>query len=283
MIIIAESGATKTDWVGIGKDGTEVSARTEGMNVATMSADKVLGAFHEALPHFSGRKVTAIHFYGAGVIDGARNEIQDTLRKEMLEAFPGAEIEFASDLLDAARALLGHEPGIATIMGTGSNSCFYDGRAIFPKVRSGGFILGDEGGAARLGLMFISDFIKGLVPAAPAEDFASKYDSDYMTIVREVYKNGAPARYLGSFAPWILSWYGKDDYMSALPEKNFRDFIERALIKYDYRNYPVGAVGGFVWANRDIFAAVAKEYGITLSRILPAPMEGLIEYHKNEL
>ena len=250
--------------------------------MATMSSDVVMGALQEAIPPFRGEKVTAVHFYGAGIIDGAGNEIQESLRAGMHEAFPGARIEFASDLLAAARALHGHESGIATIMGTGSNSCFYDGKSIFSKVRSGGFILGDEGGAARLGLLFISDFIKGLVPDKVAADFSSRFDSAYMTIVQEVYKNGAPARYLGSFAPWILSWYDRDDYMRSLVENNFRSFIERALLKYDCRNNHVGAVGGFVWACKGIFTKIADEYGLRLSRILPAPLEGLIEFHRDE-
>ena len=160
--------------------------------------------------------------------------------------FDGIGDKIGNDLLDAARAVCGKEKGIAAILGTGSNSCFYDGVKIVKNVRSAGFILGDEGGGTRLGRLFMSDFLKGLVPADVAEPFAKEYDVDYMTVVRSVYKSETPAKYLGSFAPWIMQYYGKSDYVTRLVEQNFRDFIERALKQYDIENCPVGVVGGFV-------------------------------------
>ena len=193
--------------------------------------------------------------------------------------FPDIDIEYASDLLDAARAVCGREKGIAAILGTGSNSCFYDGEKIVKNVRSAGFILGDEGGGTRLGRLFMSDILKGLVPADVAEPFAKEYDVDYMTVVRNVYKSETPAKYLGSFAPWIMQYYGKSDYVTRLVEQNFRDFIERALKQYDVVNCPVGVVGGFGYACREILQRIGSEYGIRFSVFLPEPMEGLVKYH----
>ena len=169
--------------------------------------------------------------------------------------------------------------GIASILGTGSNSCFFDGENIVKNVRSAGFILGDEGGGACLGKLFMADFLKGLVPEDIAGEFATEFKVDYLTVVNNVYKSPAPSKYLGSFAPWILERYTRNDYMKNLVEGNFRSFIERCLLQYDIRNYPVGVVGGFGYANREILVKVGQEYGIAFSTIIPAPVDGLVGYH----
>jgi len=283
MIVIVESGATKTDWCGIGADGSLHSVKTAGMNVATMTTESIKAIILEAVPGLnpSGEAVKEVHFYAAGLI-ATGNGVPEAVKNldiVLRDLFHGAEIEYASDLLDAARSVCGHEPGIAAIMGTGSNSCFYDGEKIVKNIRSGGFILGDEGGGAVLGRMFMSDFLKNQMPAELAEEFASKYKVDYMTVVQNVYKGTAPSKYLGEFAPFIMSHYGKIDYVTELAERNFRNFIERALCQYDIKNYPVGVVGGFGYANREILVRLGAEYGIRFSKIIAAPMEGLVEYH----
>lgn len=283
MIVIVESGATKTDWCGIGADGSLHSVKTAGMNVATMTTESIKAIILEAVPGLnpSGEAVKEVHFYAAGLI-ATGNGVPEAVKNldiVLRDLFHGAEIEYASDLLDAARSVCGHEPGIAAIMGTGSNSCFYDGEKIVKNIRSGGFILGDEGGGAVLGRMFMADFLKNQMPAELAEEFASKYKVDYMTVVQNVYKGTAPSKYLGEFAPFIMSHYGKIDYVTELAERNFRNFIERALCQYDIKNYPVGVVGGFGYANREILVRLGAEYGIRFSKIIAAPMEGLVEYH----
>ena len=187
-----------------------------------------------------------------------------------------------TDLIGAARAACGHEPGIAAILGTGSNSCQFDGNSIVRRVYSSGFILGDEGSAATLGKLFISDFLKGFVPEAVAKDFARRFPSDYATIVENVYRNpDSPSSYLGSFAPFILEHYD-DSYIKELVDGNFRAFIRRSIKQYDYQRYPVGVIGGFGYALRDIFTRIAAEEGIRISCFYPAPVEGLIKYHTEQ-
>lgn len=286
MIIIVESGATKTDWRAAGAGMEPVAVKTAGMNLATMTPEVVgtivseaIGAFREA--GVEG-KVERIHFYAAGLLTREGEKVPSMaagLDSVLKVSFPDAEIEYASDLLDAARAVCGHKPGIAAILGTGSNSCFYDGVKIIKNVRSAGFILGDEGGGARLGKMFMSDFLKGLVPEPIAGEFASAFEVDYMTVVKNVYRGDAPSKYLGAFAPWILERYDSCEYVKNLVDSNFRDFIERALKQYDLASYPVGVVGGFGYAHREILKKVAEPYGIRFSTIIPAPMEGLVDYH----
>ena len=286
MIIIVESGATKTDWCAASADQEPINVKTAGMNLATMPQEAIEKIVREAVGEFKDKglsgKVSEVHFYAAGLIvpEGERIPAQaEGLDKVLRSFFPEAEMEYASDLLDAARSVCGHKPGIAAIMGTGSNSCLFDGEKVVKNVRSAGFILGDEGGGARLGRLFMSDFLKGLVPEPVSSEFAKDFKVDYMTVVQNVYRGDAPSKYLGSFAPWILERYDSCEYVRGLVEQNFKDFIERALMQYDIDKYPVGVVGGFGYAHRRILEKVAKPYGILFSTIIPAPIEGLVEYH----
>ena len=287
MIIIVESGATKTDWCAAAQDRAPINVKTAGMNLSTMPQDVVRDIVMEAFSEFgkhglTGEDVTEVHFYAAGLIvpEGETVPAQaEGLDKVLKALFPGARMEYASDLLDAARAVCGHNPGIAAILGTGSNSCLFDGERIVKNVRSAGFILGDEGGGARLGKLFMADFLKGLVPEPVAGGFAKAFKVDYMTVVQNVYRGEAPSKYLGAFAPWILEMYPVSEYVRGLVDRNFRDFIERALRQYDLERYLVGVVGGFGYAHRQILKKVAEPYGIRFSAIIPAPVEGLVDYH----
>ena len=161
MILIIESGATKADWCAVTGEGIPVFIKTGGINLATMSEEVNEKTVNQALAELEAEdlreKVDRIHFYAAGLVSSEGDEVPELARglDKLLKAnFPDAVIEYASDLLAAARAVCGHKPGIAAILGTGSNSCLYDGERIVKNVRSGGFILGDEGGGARLGKLF---------------------------------------------------------------------------------------------------------------------------------
>ena len=279
MKIIAECGATKSDWRLI-KEGEEIrQVISSGINVSTMKMSAIYETIAGLSEQFKAEsvEVTDLHIYVAGVIT---DEIESDLRSRFTAHFPNAETEIQNDLLAAARALCGHAPGIATILGTGSNSCQYDGTEIVKRVYSSGFILGDEGSAATLGKLFVADFLKGLVPEEIAKDFSSRYQTDYSTIVGNVYRSeNSPSGYLGGFAPFIMEYYGHP-YIKELVDGNFRAFIRRSLKQYDTDNLPVGVIGGFGCALKDIFERIAEEEGISISRFLKAPIEGLIEYHR---
>ena len=270
MTIIAEAGATKTDWYARSSSGAVLSTRTQGINTATMSTGTISGIVSEALGalDFGGEQAEEVYFYGAGL-----------LSDEMAAFFPGARVECASDLLAAARAVCDHSEGIAAIVGTGSNSCLYDGSGIVRNIHCSGFILGDEGSAAVLGKLFISDYLKDLVPEPLASDFAAEFGVDYPSAVKSVYRGDAPSRYLGSFAPWIMARYEASGYVRSLVEGNFRAFFERSLTRYGRPDLPVGIVGGFGAACSDILCRIAGEYGITVSTVTASPMEGLLRYH----
>lgn len=279
MIIVVDGGATKSDWRLVNPDQTLVKQLIlGGTNVSAMSLDAIREVIAKAAEEFKvyQKEISGIYFYTAGVIT---EEIDSELRKALSAISRDAEIDCQTDLIGAARAACGHEPGISAILGTGSNSCFFDGKEITKRVYSAGFILGDEGSGAALGKLFIADFLKGFVPKPIAEEFALKFPSDYPTIVQNVYhSSSSPSGYLGSFAPFILSHYN-NPYIRQLVNDNFRSFINRSLRQYDIAKYPVGIVGGFGYANRDIFSALAAEAGIRISRFIKEPIEGLIIYH----
>lgn len=279
MKVIVESGATKSDWRLISADGSLLDRKLlPGINVSTASMAHNLETVAEGIKSIGHRQLDGVYFYTAGIVTP---EVSTTLERVIREQAEVVEIEICNDLLAAARAVCGRSSGIVAIIGTGSNTCFYDGTNVSQKVRSGGYILGDEGGGAVLGKLFLADYLKGLVPATVAEDFAAKFDSSYSGIVASVYRSDSPAGYLGSLAPFILSHYG-DPYIKSLVDGNFRAFIERALKRYDTDKYPVGVVGGFAWACKDVFTHLCEEAGVRLGVFLPEPVTGLIKYHTAE-
>lgn len=273
--LIIDSGATKAEWCAAGRDRRMTV--TAGMNLATMSEESALESIAAALDSLGleGNEVGAVHFYAAGLIAGSASGAM--VSSLFAKRFPDADIECASDLLAAARAVCGHSAGVAAILGTGSNSCLFDGISIVRNVRSGGFILGDEGGGASLGKLFLSDFLKGLVPEPIASEFASSFEADYLSIVNRVYHSPAPAAYLGSFAPWILSHADSHPYMRALIDRNLNSFIQRVLLQYDCER--VGFVGGFASACASSLKRLCAEAGIEVSSIIASPLENLISYH----
>ena len=275
--IIVESGATKSDWRVLGQDGREVKRFLRaGTNVSSMKLEDIKSTLTEAFAAEGLEKAAGFYLYTAGVVTP---EIADELVNHLMSLAQIDEIEINNDLMGAARGACGHEPGIAAILGTGSNTCFYDGSTLSQKVYSGGYVIGDEGSGASLGKLFLADFIKGLVPDEIARDFAKEFDSSYAGIVQGVYRSASPSGYLGSLAPFILRHYSHP-YAKALVDKNFQSFIDRSLLRYDTARYPVGIVGGFGWACKDIITPLLDKAGIKVSRFIKAPIEGLCEYHR---
>lgn len=278
-IIIVESGATKSDWRVLNKkDGSEVKRFVRaGTNVSAMRMDAVKATLTEAFTSEGLEGATGFYFYTAGVVT---SEVAQELYNHIWAISAIPDIDIQNDMMGAARSVCGRHPGITAILGTGSNTCFYDGTHLTQKVYTGGYILGDEGSGACLGKLFLADFIKGLVPDSVSEDFSKEFDSSYAGIVQNVYRSDSPSGYLGSLAPFLLRHYD-DSYVKGLIEKNFQAFIDRALLRYDVDTYPVGIVGGLGWAFQDIIRPLMDKAGIHISRFIKAPIEGLCQYHLN--
>lgn len=242
------------------------------MNFSVMGAQELSPIVHKAMDEINpdGDYIESMHLYAAGLLDGD---------EKVKKLFYVDGFEAASDMLGAARAVCGCEPGIVAILGTGSNSCLYDGEKIVSNIRPGGYILGDEGGGACLGKLFLADLVKGLVPAQEAENFALTHEADYMSIVKNVYKSPTPSRYLGSLAPWIVEGAADSEYLAGLVEANLRSFIERSLLRYGRTDLPIGVVGGLGFALQDKLRSLAAGYGLDIKEFVREPIEGLIRYH----
>ena len=286
MKLIVECGATKSDWTLL--DGIEIhtSFKTEGMNFSSGDDEFIARSLDDGLlkiqDALDSESLYEIHFYAAGLFPSEDfNSPYQVLYQKIRSYFGETDIHLENDLLAAARAVCGHESGIACILGTGSNVCVYDGSQIIRKVSSGGFILGDEGSASALGRAFISDYIKGLVPECVGLAFAEKYDLSYPSVVQGVYHSASPAAYLGRFAPDIISFYEINHYMQHLVDENFRRFIDRCILPLigPGASMPIGAVGSFGYACKEILASLGEQEGVHFRRFLRSPSEGLIKYH----
>lgn len=277
MILVADSGATKISWRAIGADGQVRQYETEGIS-AIFGTDESIRANLQALADQLGEPVAKVWFYGAGLVGGKETE---RVLACLQSVFAGAECETASDLIAAARALCGRKPGFACIMGTGSNTCFYDGEKIAAHVNSGGYIIGDEGSGADLGKTLISNHIKGMLPAEISRELLEQHGLDYMTVVSRVYREQYPSKFLASFAPYIAS-HMDHPYIKQMVMDRFKAFLERNIAQYeDCRSYPVNFVGGVAWSFRESLEEAVREAGMIMGTIMRGPIDALVQYHKD--
>lgn len=277
MILIADCGSTKTDWCVI--DGTKLVKQvfTPGMNAIMLTEEEIRQRIsQELMPEIDGLKIDAVYFYGAGCLG---DEICGNVRRAIAANIPAQTIEADTDLLAAARALCGRTPGIACIMGTGSNSCYYDGKSIVDNVSPLGYILGDEGSGAVLGKILVGDVLKKQLPADLCEKFLAQYDLDRMKIIRRVYKEPAANRFLASVTPFLIENIERPE-IRALVLNAFGSFFKRNIANYEgYQSMKVNFVGSIAFYYRELIAEAAAEAGCTLGTILKSPMEGLIAFH----
>ena len=278
MIIVADSGSTKVDWVAIKEDGSTISVKTAGINPLFITKEEITDILKTSLASLLGTNVSEVYFYGAGVVaDSADSDLQ----KAFKEVFPVVTFFGASDMLAAARALCGQESGIACIIGTGANSCFFDGTKMAEHVNAGGFILGDEASGGYFGRRLLSDFIKGLFPEDIEKAFKEQYDLDYLKIVDKVYKQPAPNRFLAQFS-YFIEQHRETPYMQSLLKSGFRDFMTRNVYGYNYHDYAMNVVGSIGYIFRREMEEVANECGVKVGKVLKTPIEGLVEYHKEK-
>ena len=279
MILIADSGGSKTDWRFIDKNGRVSQASAPGFNPYYQPVEDLKKSVTEfILPKVNG-SVSKIFFYGAGV---SSQKNQQTIRTAFLEFFPQAEIEIGWDLLAAARALCGHEPGIACIMGTGSNSCLYDGEKIIDNVANLGWILADEGSGAFIGRILLVDYLRNKMPAHLSALFKERYPFTREEFLEKVYQEEKPSAFLGSFTKFIFH-HLKDPYCYNLIYKSFEEFYVNNVMKYaNYQNLKVHFTGSIAFYFSDILRQVANDKGITVKNILEGPIAGLTLYHQKD-
>jgi N-acetylglucosamine kinase-like BadF-type ATPase len=277
MILIADSGSTKTDWVLIDKEGQTRRYETVGFNPYFVPADEMSEILDKFLvPFIDNRGIRELFYYGSGC--STKNKcfiVEEALEK----VFPQARLEVEHDLLGAARGLLGMEKGIACILGTGSNSCLYDGHEIIENVPSLGYLFGDEGSGAHIGKIFISDYLHGKLPKIISLAFDKQYNLSLENILDAVYNQPWPNRFLGSFMEFIAG-YKDNKYIQGLVHSSFRKFFGEQVTKYsDYDKLPVSFVGSVAYHFKDIIKDVAAHYHIKLNAVKKDPIRGLVKYH----
>jgi len=273
MILIAESGSTKTDWVLLSKKGVTKRQQTSGINPFHQSISSIINNI-SSLDGF--HTVNQVFFYGAGC---AINDTKQKVKDALSQVFPDASCEINSDILAAARSLCGIQKGIACIIGTGSNSCLYDGKNIEHNVHPLGYILGDEGSGAAMGKKLIADLLKGVAPEKIKNAFYQKYDLKYAEIIHKVYSEEAPSKFLAQFTIFIAEQIN-NPYITELVQKSFIEFFERNIKQYEnYPELPIHFTGSIAYYFKNQLQQAATEIGLTLGKILKSPLEGLIQFH----
>lgn len=281
MILIADGGSTKIEWCLLVNQTVIKHFVTRGLNPVMLTKEEITDRLEIDL---SGElspwrdELRTVYFYGAGCIPG---EISDMMREAIRPIVgPRPDIDVNNDLLSAARALCGSHSGIACILGTGSNSCYYDGEAIIDNISPLGFILGDEGSGTVLGRQLICDVLKHQLPDYICAEFLSQYKLDAHKIIRRVYRDPSPNRFLASLSPFLHEHLDIPE-IRHLVKHQFELFFKRNVSNYRrYNDTSVNFVGSIAFFYQDILHEAADEAGYTIAKIIRSPMDGLIQYHK---
>lgn len=278
-ILIADSGSTKTDWVLCNNGNVTAHVKTQGLNPTIQSTEEILSVLEAELAgEIAPDAPEKIYFYGAGCAYDLANS---RMELAITSIFTTKDIYINSDLLGAARALCGHEEGIACILGTGSNSCLYNGKEIVENTPSLGYILGDEGSGAHLGRQLVSDCIKKQLPKDIREKFMQQYNLDVASILEKVYHSPLPNRWLGSLTPFIIE-HRKNADIRAMVTNCFTQFFKRNVMVYRHSWLPIHIIGGIGISFSEEIKEAAESLGLSIGNIFESPIKGLINYHNNQ-
>jgi N-acetylglucosamine kinase-like BadF-type ATPase len=278
MILIADCGSTKIEWCLLDNKEIVKQIVTCGMNAIMLTEAEIEQRLRDELSNeVSGFNISDVYFYGAGCIS---EDICNNVAKAIRANIPTAKnVEVSTDLLAAARALCGNKPGIACILGTGSNSCYYDGTNICDNVSPLGYILGDEGSGAVLGKILLGDVLKNQLPKHLCEKFLTQYGLDRLSIIRRVYKEPQGNRFMASITPFLIENISEPS-IYAIVYNAFKSFFVRNIAQYDgYKSLDVNFIGSIAFYYKDVLEKVAADMGCRIGKILKSPMDGLIQFH----
>ena len=279
-ILIADSGSTKTQWCLLQNKNKKMLA-TQGISPYFLDDERIGQILQkELLPKMKNVEVDELYFYGTGCSNPDNVAL---VKRGLKKVFAKAKITVHHDLLGAAKGLCGHDKGIACILGTGSNSCFYNGKKIVKNSPGLGYILGDEGSGTHLGKKVLQHYLYGTFDEELMDKFEAKYTETRSQMLDNVYKKEMPNRYLANYTYFLIE--NRGHYMiENIIEDSFNDFFFNHIYKYrESWTLPLNFVGSVAYGFKDVLKQMCADYELTLGKVLKNPMEGLIKYHSKEL
>jgi N-acetylglucosamine kinase-like BadF-type ATPase len=285
LILIADSGSTKTDWRLLVNKEVSHSFKTQGFNPFFIGSEDIKAELEvELLPNLSEKtdigSITNIFFYGAGCSSIANKEI---VSKALNRVFTNAHIEIEHDLLGATRSVCGKQEGVSAILGTGSNSCFYDGKQIVDNIPSLGYMLGDEGSGSHIGKALIRGVMYQEAPVGIKDKFYDHYAITEKELIAKIYNTDLPNRYLAKFSQFVGDNLS-EPYLQNIVLQSFDAFFRAHITKYkDFANKKLNCVGSVGYYYKELLTEVADFYKMEVGTVISAPMDGLAEFHLEEL
>ncbi len=280
FILVAESGSTKTDWALINTQTAEIKTiNTIGYNPYFIDEIGIKNSLTEhLLPNIDNSIISQIHFYGAGCSSDSKQQI---VKQALNSVFTTVQnIQVNHDLLASARALLGHNKGFAAILGTGANTCIYDGNDCVHNIDSLGYLLGDEGSGSYIGRKLLRDFMRKQMPEVLPESFKNQFNLGANdVIIKTLYDNETPNRFLASFCKFTEQ-HTQNKYIQQIINESFEDFFKNLVSKYpNYQNYTFNCVGSVGYSFKDNLSKIAEKYGMEVGKIIQSPMKDLAAFH----
>jgi glucosamine kinase len=275
MVLIAESGSTKTDWRLLTQDSS--SYTSIGLNPYFVDAERIAAEISPWMSKIENLK--EVHFYGTGITDLEKSEI---IKQGIIKALGyTVEIYTYSDVIAAAKSIFGNEEGVACILGTGSNSCFWNGTAITFQIPPLGFWLGDEGSGGHLGKSLILDYLHNEMPLEVRTQFEKKHGIvERVSIMTKSYKEALPNKYFANYTYFIFENL-HFEYCTTLVKNSFEAFFQKYLLKYPgLKDEKIGFVGSVAFYFQDILKEICKNHGISIYKIIEKPMDGLVHFHQ---
>lgn len=278
MIIIADGGSTKTNWCLLDDTGKKIYFNTEGYNPYFSDTAYIINSLETGLPSDLNReKITELNYYGAGCSSPDKQKI---VADAMQAIFKNAKINIGHDLMAAARALLGFNEGFAAILGTGTNTCIYNGKEITHNIDSLAYILGDEGSGCYIGKKILGDYLRGYMPEAVSKSFWDTYHLTPQDIIDNVYTKPLANRFCASFSKFVSDNNVHIEYSRNLVRTSFEDFFNNLVTHYpDYQKYTFNCIGSVGYNFRNVLEELAIEHGMKVGRIIRSPIDDLVKYH----
>lgn len=279
MIIIADGGSTKTNWCLINDEGNKVYFNTEGYNPYFAGIDYIINSLKHNLPaDLQLDKISEVNYYGAGC---STDEKRAHVKTALSAVFIHSEVNIDHDMMAAARALLGRQAGFAAILGTGTNTCLYDGAKILMNIDSGAYILGDEGSGCYIGKKLLVDYLRGYMPEAIRQNFWDTYKLTRDDVNDQVYTKPLVSRFCAGFSKFVYDNMNVNlGYSHGLVKTSFQDFFKNLVTHYpNYQQHTFNCIGSVAYNFRNILEEVATENCMQIGNIIRSPIDNLVRFH----